>query len=690
MGANGQGPDSTVEPADAALPKSEERSQSQAASRHVISAVWALFLGWGVVALWNGVDIIQRSAPSSTIGTRLLHHVIDFGHVLTLALLTAGVTALWLRFGPRRLGWSLLAISVASMLVAQIVLREDLVGAVERVSAQGWLLAVACALTALLIPLGFALGRLCARPRLRWLGVALGVLLVSSNAWILTSGYPGVHALLSTASAILIAASLAGARTDSLRARLGRTEGKRSTRERSGWPEHGWALAAALGLALVTLVRKPPSQVLVAMLERDTLVLLPWLRAHYAPSQVGDVEIPHALRPAFESRKDRADLPPSRVPSLPPGPIVLVVTIDALRLEIFDAQNREVAPNLQEMRRNGVYFTQARSSGSDTRFSLATLFTGRYYSMQKWNFKRSKSRPTLELDELPRLPELLQRAKVATVTTVALEKMLIPKIGIVRGFDEQFDALDPVVLAGERPRTSEMMDQIIERLRRQGPGPMFFYTHIIDPHAPYTPRIKPVDSQYEAYLQEVTLADREFGRLRRAVKELGLADRTVWIVGSDHGEGFGEHGIFHHNKTLYDIMVHVPLMIQVPGIAPREVHDFVSLMDVGPTVLDLFGVPTPGYWMSESLVPYLVRGRSNPNRLIVMEKPREKAMLFPDGLKVFARRGTEEIYDIRKDPTESENLWDSLGDEAPRRAALMRAYLDVHSLRANPDEGADE
>jgi len=250
----------------------------------------------------------------------------------------------------------------------------------------------------------------------------------------------------------------------------------------------------------------------------------------------------------------------------------------------------------------------------------------------------------------------------------------VPRFGIVRGFDEQLDRTAEL----DRPRTEEVVDQAIERLRHQGPGPLFFYTHILDPHAPYHRYGAQVDTEYEAYLLEVSLADKHVGRLRKAVRELGLSDRTALIVGSDHGEGFGEHGVFHHNKTLYEVMVHVPLMVEMPGVKPRVVDQFVSLMDAAPTILDLFHVPTPGNWMADSLLPFLAGGRIDPNRVIFMDKQNESAMLFPDGLKVIRRGGVEELYDVRKDPTEADNLWDSMGDEARRRMGLMQAYTDVH------------
>jgi arylsulfatase A-like enzyme len=267
--------------------------------------------------------------------------------------------------------------------------------------------------------------------------------------------------------------------------------------------------------------------------------------------------------------------------------------------------------------------------------------------------------------------------------------MLVPRIGIVRGFHEQFIKDD----SDKKPGTEEVIDHAIEMLGRQGPGPLFYFTHLIDPHAPYYKRDKEKrSSPYEAYLGEVTFADRHLGRLMAAIDELGLRERTVLIVSSDHGEAFGEHGLYFHNKSLYEVMVHVPLLVQLPERKPRTIHAHVSMMDIGPTVLDLFRVPTPGYFMSESLVPLLAGEKPPPDRPILMEKPTEFAVLFADGVKVMlkTRPASEEIYDLSNDPDEEHDLRDQLGAEGDRRVALARAYVDAHRTTPRPETAEEE
>jgi arylsulfatase A-like enzyme len=259
--------------------------------------------------------------------------------------------------------------------------------------------------------------------------------------------------------------------------------------------------------------------------------------------------------------------------------------------------------------------------------------------------------------------------------------MLVPRIGIVRGFQEEFVKREGKGMGGG---TVQVINHLIERLEDPGPGPLFYFTHLIDPHVPYRKHgKKKPKTEYQAYLGEVTFSDRHLGRLMNAVKELGLEDRTVLIVTSDHGEAFGEHGLFTHNKPLYEVMVHVPLFIRIPGATPNAIDAHVSQMDIGPTVLDLFGLPTPGWFMAESLVPLMAGGSRAPHRPIFMERATEVALLFDDGIKVMLRKRpeSEEIYDLEHDPDEEHDLREELGEEGDRLVALTRAYAEAHRTK---------
>ena len=97
-----------------------------------------------------------------------------------------------------------------------------------------------------------------------------------------------------------------------------------------------------------------------------------------------------------------------------------------------------------------------------------------------------------------------------------------------------------------------------------------------------------VEALYDA---TVAQADRDVGRVLAELDRLGLAERTIVVVTSDHGEEFLEHGDLSHARTLFDEILRVPLIMRVPGLAPRTLEDPVEHIDVAPTLLARMGLP---------------------------------------------------------------------------------------------------
>src|SRR5690606_29555281 len=121
---------------------------------------------------------------------------------------------------------------------------------------------------------------------------------------------------------------------------------------------------------------------------------------------------------------------------------------------------------------------------------------------------------------------------------------------------------------------------------------------------------------------------------------------------------------------VYEEQVRVPMIVVGPGVAPRTIDEPVSLIDVGPTVLDLFGEATPGHVMGQSLVPLLAGRDVELSRPIVVDAGRRKqALIGRDGWKVIRniRQRTTEAYDLGADPGELTNLVDTRPDEARAR-----------------------
>jgi arylsulfatase A-like enzyme len=227
------------------------------------------------------------------------------------------------------------------------------------------------------------------------------------------------------------------------------------------------------------------------------------------------------------------------------------------------------------------------------------------------------------------------------------------------------------------------MALLIEWLRGLGDQPAFGWIQLMDPHAPYK-RGKPGSPPWNRYLAEVEHVDELIGNLALAIADKELRSRTYLIVSADHGEAFGEHNTKAHAHTVYEELVRVPFIVIGPGIEPRVIAEPVSLIDVGPTVLDLFGLHTPGHMMGQSLVP-LLRGRNvQLSRPIVIDAGRRKqAIVGRDGLKAIRnlRQKTTELYDLNVDPNEAENLVETRPEEATRRLGELAGFFGVHELK---------
>jgi hypothetical protein len=204
-----------------------------------------------------------------------------------------------------------------------------------------------------------------------------------------------------------------------------------------------------------------------------------------------------------------------------------------------------------------------------------------------------------------------------------------------------------------------MGPEILQVLRGHQEGPLLIYAHFMEPHHPYGDKSAQPLPRYEGYVSDVALVDRQLQEIREYVASSNKRARTIVIVSADHGEAFGEHGFNYHSKTLYEEMVRVPLLIEAPGASPREVATPVSIIDLAPTVLDLYGLPIPGHLMGESLVGFLRGGNETPSRPIVLQNARGLfGLVFPDGHKIIydRRRRLGELYDLDADPSEQRNL----------------------------------
>jgi arylsulfatase A-like enzyme len=613
----------------------------------------------------------------------------DLGHFAVLGLATGGVVALLERVGPARSGWSTVGLGLVALIVALLVARPELVGPAERLAGR---FDVSPSLLRGAVVVGLAAAVAAAWWAGEWVGahklgrcvLAVGAVAgQTANEVLLPAMFPAAHLFVAWIAATPLAAGLARAWSD--------------TRERPFAARRGGrvVLVGALALAAATVLVPPGNAVRITLNASRGSVLFPYLAPWFVsldtePQLSLDVEDAWLL-----DRSAASSVEPTAGLRRGPAPVVLLLTVDAMRADLLDdprAQGR--LPNLEAFRDQSVTFERVWSPGAQTVYTLATVFSSRYYSQLYWTRWADGRSPDYWPHQDPtwRFPERLQEAGVRTVAYTPT-RWLEDDFGVIRGFDE-----GGFVHAGRSLHATShwtasryLVDRLLARLAESGDEALFAYLHFAEPHEPYGSG-EAGEGEFEGYVASVSVVDGQIGRLLGAIEALGLGGRATVIITSDHGEAFGEHGRYYHATTLYEEMVRVPLMVRGLGLAPRRESTPVSLIDLGPTILDLFGVETPGESMGQSLVPLLIGdGPEGLTRPIALEGREMRAVVFPDGLKVIVDRGagTVEAYDLTRDPSEMHNLASEDDETLVRRVAYVRRFFDEHTLRRSGYELPD-
>jgi arylsulfatase A-like enzyme len=354
---------------------------------------------------------------------------------------------------------------------------------------------------------------------------------------------------------------------------------------------------------------------------------------------------------------------------------VILLSIDALRADMpWVGYPRPIAPRLTELEARSVSFTNAYSISSYTSMSLGGLLSGRLPSELN---RSGYFFGTYRKDGF--FPERLQRAGVHTMGVMAHE--YFRSAGLDAGFDTW--KLVPGVTWDpntDRDITSPQSERVSEDLLRDPANRsrrFFFWAHFMDPHDQYLPHDgidwgKAARDRYDA---EVTFTDRYIGKLLDFIAAQSWADRTVIIVTSDHGEAFGEHGLWRHGFELWQPVIRVPLMINAPRATARRVTVRRSAIDLAPTILELFGVPSEGNLEGKSLVAEIY-GAPSEERDVVVDLPatsnsgRRRALLRGDDkLICFDDDAHCKLFDIVVDPSENRPIRSGL-----ERTVMMAAY----------------
>jgi len=432
-------------------------------------------------------------------------------------------------------------------------------------------------------------------------------------------------------------------------------------------------------------------------------------------------------------------------------PNVLLLSLDSVRADRISATGYRpplhpdvlTTPNIDRLAREGVLFENAFSTTSWTLPSHMAMFTGLHDELHGVIDKDRTLDPGIVT-----LPELLEENGWTTGGFYS-GPYLNPIFGFGQGFDHYVNCgtvIPPEVFdetelgrwreihqfSHETVTSPDLLEEASAWIKSavKRPEPFFAMVHWWDPHYDYkapAEYLQMFDTQYTGewtglrnedvrrmieqadidfilslYDAELRYTDDYIGKLLELLEELGVADETLVIVTSDHGEEFYERSRWGHQRSLFDEVLRVPLVIRLPGSVPSGVRasGLARLQDIYPTIAELLGLESPSYLSGESLRPLWEdadhEGFRQPLHMLVPHRDINISGFRTPSEKVLwdHTAGNGSYWNLERDPEEMRpRLFDANDLEEGKHPALaeLRDYLKTveSSREALPLTGGD-
>ena len=418
--------------------------------------------------------------------------------------------------------------------------------------------------------------------------------------------------------------------------------------------------------------------------------------------------------------RTRTDLPPPPPEEL--NVVFLVIDAAAARYLGCHGNDLNTSPNIDALAAEATVFGRAYSQAAWTLPSVASFFVSRYPPPRTKIGKAFLKRP---------IAALLHDAGLYTMA-FSESPQVVTDFGMDTGFGEFVERFPREVFLRERPHFGRIdshttVEMVINQLNDHQQERFFLYVHLLPPHAPYAApppfggsfdhdyrgiiedttcatmksidhgslrdKVTPDDIEYlrNKYQENLAYADHQVGRILQELRARKLMDETLLIVTSDHGEAFKEDGRMMHNHTVYEEMIHVPLIVRFPpclGEMPAHWDGVVELVDLLPTICHALEIPVDVEVQGRSLLPVLRAGGPSeglarswtimPHRIGTAIQHRYKL------IKDFSADRVE-LYDRQVDPDEKNNI----AQAHPELVRLLLELLeskDIHRFRMEDTE----
>ncbi len=415
---------------------------------------------------------------------------------------------------------------------------------------------------------------------------------------------------------------------------------------------------------------------------------------------------------------------------------VILIAIDTLRADHLGCYgySRNTSPNIDALAAQGTRFEWMIAPGIPTHPSFITLNTGQFpitHGVVAHGGTRGIPRTA------PWLPSLMQKAGY---TTCAIDNLGEWRFGFSQGYEFYIDPTRRRALSINCDNR-EINARAVPWLEQHAKERLFLFVHYWDPHTPYLPprayrslfykgdpcdpanhsldglmahplgktwretwfnKLGPnvTDAEYLAalYDAEIRYCDEGIGKLLHKLETLKIADDTLVVLLSDHGELMYRHGIFFDHHGLYDGNLHVPLILRHPSLKPGALSQCAAHVDVAPTILDLCGIDAPEAMEGTSLAPQLRGERDMPGREFVVSEECTWQMKWSYRTAthklIVAREpdfyGTppKELYDLQADPDELHNIAEEhpaiVKDLETKLEAWLQEKMRKNGLTSDP------
>lgn len=377
-------------------------------------------------------------------------------------------------------------------------------------------------------------------------------------------------------------------------------------------------------------------------------------------------------------------------------PNVILITIDTLRADHVQCYgySKNTSPNIDQLAEEGSLFLNTICQATTTPVSHASILTGLYPYHHGLRYLHGGNNYKLK-DTITTLAEMLKEDGYKTAAFISAFPLISERYNLSQGFeyyDEDF-IIDEYTMncplcrqkglintGKSQRRSDETNRKVFEWLENHYGERFFIWVHYFDPHDPivippeeFLQKFPPIQNKrsntIEMYDVEIAYTDYQFGELWKKIKELGIDEKSLFILTSDHGEGLNDHGYWSHAEKLYQEQVHVPMIIRYSKLfRGKKISAITRTVDIVPTIMDVLYLPlSESRFDGISMLPHITGNQpvadlmaynethypkflDNASPLFSVIDQKWKFVYYPE------KEEMNQLFDLKNDPVENKNV----------------------------------